>query len=110
MTRLRILGPLALSGICLAVAIYLSATDTAFHLRGCRIEDYPELTFLIIVAPVALVALVLAIMASLPRTRSRPARLFLTSASLILSIIGAIVTIDVLLEPGGGTCRFFLAA
>ena len=92
------------------MAIYLSATDTAFLLRGCRVEDYPELTFILIVAPVALVALVLAIVPSLPRARSRPARLFLTSASLFLIIIGAIVTIDVLVEPGGGTCRSSSAA
>ena len=105
MTRLRLCWPVALSGICLVVAIYFSLTDTAFRLRGCRDEDYPEYAFLLIVSPVALVALILGTKACLPRTRSGPARRFLVGASLVLSILCAAYTIAALLEPGGGTCR-----
>ena len=59
MTKVHRYWPVALSGFCLVIAAYFALTDTAYRLTGCPVEVYPEAGFLFIVAPAALVALIL---------------------------------------------------
>ncbi|WP_028970072.1 hypothetical protein [Sphingomonas sp. URHD0057] len=94
--------PLGLSGICLAVALYFSFTNTAYVLEGCPIEVYPEAGFLFIVAPAALIALILAITATLMDARAR-SRILLLIASGALSALCLALTM-VSIWPTGSSC------
>jgi cytochrome bd-type quinol oxidase subunit 2 len=91
-------APMFFSGACLASALFFSVTDTAFRLRGCRSEDYPELFFLILVAPVAVAAVATAILAL------RSARKWPFASSIVLSVLCVAMTIFALIEPGSGGC------
>ena len=59
MILLRRPWPSALSLVFLVIALYFSLTNSAFVIRGCGVEDYPELGFMLIVAPAALLGLLL---------------------------------------------------
>jgi hypothetical protein len=91
--------PLALGGVCLVAALYLSVTDAAYLMRGCRVEDYPEAFFLFFVAPAALLASVLAIRFIASRRRS------LVVASVVLSVLCVAAMVFVLTEPATSFCK-----
>lgn len=102
MNGVRLYWPVGLSAICLLVAIYLSVTDTAYLVRGCRVEDYPEAFFIFFVAPGALLAFVL----GLRSVRSEPGRRKpQVIASAILSIACIAATVSVLAAPEGSICK-----
>lgn len=99
------ISPIALSAICLAGAAYFSYTDAAFIIRGCREEDYPEFVFYLFVAPTALAALLVAVrpLLSLEEFARKSLKAYM-GISLMLSIMGLLVTALVLAEPGAGSC------
>lgn len=94
--------PVALSGACVIVAAYFTLTDTAYRLMGCPSDIYPELGFLLIVAPVAVTALTLSIIGMSVQNRPR-----LQRASIIGSVVFSTVSIILTLWsvwPTGGSC------
>ncbi|QIK77991.1 hypothetical protein G7077_02760 [Sphingomonas piscis] len=98
MSIARSYWPLALSVISLIVATYFTVTDKAYLMRGCRVEDYPELAFLLFIGPAALVAVAFGVLGLRSKTRKH------VGASVVLSIVSIAATVGVLFEAGGGQC------
>ena len=92
------------SAISLAFAGYFSFTDRAYLLRGCRKEDYPEVIFLFIILPMALLALGAGLRSILDTRHSTRRRYSPLAISLLLSVLCIGITIAVLIEPGKGGC------
>jgi hypothetical protein len=94
----RLYWPVGLSIISLLVAAYFSITDRSYLVRGCRVEDYPEVFFILFIAPVALLSVVLGLRGTLSGSRKQ------IIASVALSIACIVATACVLFEPGRGLC------
>ena len=103
MAKVRKYWPMALSGVCLSIALYYAFTDTAYVLEGCPMEVYPELGFLFIVAPVALIALGLAMKVVLADSSVRSRRTSLI-ASVALSLVCLVLTMAAI-WPTGSSCH-----
>ena len=104
MTRLRNYWPLGLSLACLCASAYFSATDTAYVIRGCRVEDYPEVLFLFIVSPASILACALALQGA----RSRSGKSLAVSLALCAACV--VITAGILAEPGNSICKSSVGA
>src|SRR4051812_35822325 len=102
--KLKLYGPVAVSALCLAGALYFSLTNSAYVIRGCREEDFPELAFILFTGPVALIALVVSI-ASVRANVTLGVKRIMVGVSLLLSLLSILLTLWVLFEPGGNVCR-----
>lgn len=95
--------PMALSGVCLAVALYYSVTDSAYRSEGCPSEVYPEAAFLFIAVPVALLALLLATKIAFTNVGSRSRRSLFTTSVALSSLCLAMTAL--FLWPTGSNCH-----
>ena len=96
-------GPLALSGACLAIALYFSMTNTAYVLEGCPSEVYPELGFLLIVVPLAVVALAFAWAAAFSGLTARLRKASCTTSMALC--VTCLVLSAVAISPTGSACH-----
>ena len=94
MILLRRPWPAALSLLLLATTVYFPLTNSAFVIRGCGYEDYPELGFIVVIAPIALLALLL----SFGGLKAR-------WSAVALSIICFALTIMILTTGAGTGCK-----
>ena len=103
--KAKLYGPVVLSLLCLVAALYFSFSNSAYAMRGCREEEYPELGFILVIAPVAAIALMMSILSVRAKCRSRLRRYRIeVTVSLLLSILCILATLSVLFEAGGGVC------
>jgi hypothetical protein len=97
--------PVVLSIACLAAAVYFSLTNTAYVIIGCPYDVYPEAFFIFFVAPAALLALVLSVLAVRSKFKSRW-RLYKVaiSISLALSAFCVLTVIYLFVTPTTSAC------
>ena len=94
---------LALSCLQLLVAAYFTVTNQAFVLRGCRLEDYPEVAFALVVIPLSVTAVAFSL-ASVRADRGSRRSWVTTVIGVLLLTASAMLSIYILAEPGGGNC------
>ena len=103
MARVQKYWPLALSGICLAVALYFSFTNTAYVLEGCPVEVYPEAGFLFIVGAAALLALIFAARIAFAELPARSGRTSFIASVALSAVCLALTAVSI--WPTGSSCH-----